>query len=149
MNTVNDSGQDIEARKSLAFDLLNAAGYLERRLDRALSTIRGVSFTEYRMLRVLAARPDARAMRVELAEAVGLTPSAVTRALKPMEKLGLIETLKSERDARRSLACLTSGGQELLSDAEGIVRDVLLGLPIEALGEAGLDAFLRQVGERI
>jgi DNA-binding MarR family transcriptional regulator len=149
MNTVNSSDQNIEARKSLAFDLLNAAGYLERRLDRALSTIRGVSFSEYRMLRVLAARPDARAMRVELAEAVGLTPSAVTRALKPMEKLGLIETLKSERDARRSLACLTSGGQELLSDAEGVVRDVLLGLPIEALGEAGLDAFLRQVGERI
>ena len=145
MNTLNDA----EARKNLAFELLDAAGYLERRLDRALSTIRGLSFSEYRLLRSLAAQPEARAMRVELAESVGLTPSAVTRALKPLEKLGYVETLKSDRDARRSLACLTDGGRELLSDAEGIARDVLQSLPIETLGSAGLDGFLRSVGERI
>lgn len=140
---------DIEARKSLAFDLLDAAGYLERRLDRAISTIRGISFSEYRLLRELSQRPEARAMRVELAQAVGLTPSAVTRALKPLEKLGYVETLKSDRDARRSLACLTKGGRELLSDAEGVARDVLLGLPLESLKSTGLDGFLRQVGERV
>lgn len=141
--------KDPEARKNLAFELLDAAGYLERRLDRALSTIRGLSFSEYRLLRALANQPDARAMRVELAQAVGLTPSAVTRALKPLEKLCYVETLKSDRDARRSLACLTDSGQELLSDAEGIARDVLAALPIESLSSAGLEGFLRQVGERI
>lgn len=145
MNTLNDT----EARKNLAFELLDAAGYLERRLDRALSTIRGLSFSEYRLLRALAVQPEARAMRVELAQAVGLTPSAVTRALKPLEKLCYVETLKSDRDARRSLACLTDSGRELLSDAEGIARDVLETLPIEALTGAGLDDFLRRVGERI
>ena len=140
---------DIEARKKLAFELLDAAGYLERRLDRAISTIRGISFSEYRLLRDLAQRPEARAMRVELAQAVGLTPSAITRALKPLEKLGYVETLKSDWDARRSLACLTSGGQELLSDAEGVARDVLLGLPLDSLASVGLEGFLRQVGERV
>lgn len=147
MNTANDP----EIRKNLAFELLDAAGYLERRLDRALSTIRGLSFSEYRLLRALAAQPDARAMRVELAQAVGLTPSAVTRALKPLEKLSYVETIKSDRDARRSLACLTESGRELLSDAEGIARDTLVSLPIEALGEAGagLTDFLRKVGERL
>ena len=149
MNTYKQDSKNIDARKALAFDLVNAAGYLERRLDRALSGVRGISFSEYRLLRELAARPEARAMRVELAQAVGLTPSAVTRALKPMEKLGLIETLKSERDARRSLACLTSGGRELLEDAEGVARDVLLSLPMDALSAEHLDAFLRQVGERV
>ena len=88
-------------------------------------------------------------MRVELAQAVGLTPSAVTRALKPLEKLCYVETLKSDRDARRSLACLTDSGRELLSDAEGIARDVLQSLPIETLSSAGLDGFLRGVGERV
>jgi DNA-binding MarR family transcriptional regulator len=145
MTTLNDA----EARKNLAFELLDAAGYLERRLDRALSTIRGLSFSEYRLLRSLAAQPEARAMRVELAQAVGLTPSAVTRALKPLEKLCYVETLKSDRDARRSLACLTDSGRELLSDAEGIARDVLQTLPIETLSRAGLDGFLKGVGERI
>ena len=147
MNTANNP----EVRKNLAFELLDAAGYLERRLDRALSTIRGLSFSEYRLLRALAAQPDARAMRVELAQAVGLTPSAVTRALKPLEKLSYVETIKSDRDARRSLACLTESGRELLSDAEGIARDTLVSLPIEALEEAGagLTDFLRKVGERL
>ena len=145
MNTLNDA----EARKNLAFELLDAAGYLERRLDRALSTIRGLSFSEYRLLRSLAAQPEARAMRVELAQSVGLTPSAVTRALKPLEKLCYVETLKSDRDARRSLACLTDSGRELLSDAEGIARDVLQSLPIETLSSAGLEGFLKSVGERI
>jgi DNA-binding MarR family transcriptional regulator len=149
MSTLEHDSNEIDARKALAFDLVNAAGYLERRLDRALSGIRGISFSEYRILRELAARPDARAMRVELAQAVGLTPSAVTRALKPMEKLGLVETLKSDRDARKSLACLTSGGRELLADAEGVARDVLLSLPLDALSAADLDTFLRQVGERV
>jgi DNA-binding MarR family transcriptional regulator len=145
MTTSNDT----EARKNLAFELLDAADYLERRLDRALSTIRGLSFSEYRLLRALAEQPEARAMRVDLAQAVGLTPSAVTRALKPLEKLCYVETLKSDRDARRSLACLTDSGRELLSDAEGIARDVLSSLPIETLSSAGLDEFLRKVGERI
>ncbi len=145
MNTANDT----EASKNLAFELLDAAGYLERRLDRALSTIRGLSFSEYRLLRALAAQPEARAMRVDLAQAVGLTPSAVTRALKPLEKLCYVETLKSDRDARRSLACLTDSGRELLSDAEGIARDVLTTLPIDSLTGTGLDEFLRKVGERV
>lgn len=133
----------------MAFSLLDAAGFLERRLDRSLSAIRGLSFSEYRLLRALAQQPDARAMRVELAEAVGLTPSAVTRALKPLEKLGIVETLKGDRDARRSLACLTRGGRELLADAEGIARDVVLGLPMDSIDGEGLEAFLRQVGERV
>lgn len=137
---------DIERRKSLAFSLLDAAGYVERRLDRALA-IRGLSFSEYRLLRELARRPELRAMRVELAQAVGLTPSAVTRALKPLEKLGFVETLKSERDARRSLACLTPGGRELLADAEGIARDLIASLPMDSLDGEGLEAFLRGVGE--
>lgn len=140
---------DPEGRKNLAFELLDAAGFIEHRLDRALSTIRGLSFSEYRLLRALAIQPEARAMRVDLAQAVGLTPSAVTRALKPLEKLCYVETLKSDRDARRSLACLTDSGRELLSDAEGIARDVLSGLPLESIASAGLDEFLRKVGERI
>ncbi len=138
-----------EGRITLAFELLDAAGYLEHRLDRALSAIRGLSFSEYRLLRALAAQPDARAMRVELAKAVRLTPSAVTRALKPLEKLGYVETLKSDRDARRSLACLTGSGRELLTDAENVARDVLSDLPLESLTSTGIDEFLRTVGERI
>jgi len=122
----------------MVLTLLRAAARVEHRLDRALSCIRGISFTEYRLLRELAARHDASATRVDLAAAVQLTPSAVTRALKPLEKLGYVRTVRDERDARRSLASLTPAGAELVRDAEGVVQDDIaaLGLTSSSADEA-------------
>jgi len=98
---------------------------LEKRLDSSLGSIRGISFAEYRLLRALSDAPSAWASRVELAHAVGLTPSGVTRALRPMEKLGFVTTAKSKRDARLALATLTPPGQELVNDASGVVDDMM------------------------
>ncbi len=112
---------------------------LEQRLDAALSTIKGISFSEYQMLRVLADAPNSAASRVALAEAVGRTPSGITRALRPLEKLGFVETQKSERDARLALAVLTPEGRELVDDASGVLddvaRDLQAGAPATAKAE--------------
>ncbi len=97
---------------------------LERRLDGALSSIKGISFAEYRLLHELADAPPTGLRRVDLAEAVGLTPSGVTRALRPLEKLGFVLTAKSDRDARLALASLTGAGRLLAGDASGVVDDV-------------------------
>lgn len=107
--------------------LLTVAGAwtrLEQRLDAALSTLKGISFTEYRMLRHLADAPNQAASRVDIAHALQRTPSGITRALQPLEKLGYVETRKSERDARLALAALTGAGQELVDDATGVLNDV-------------------------
>ena len=96
---------------------------LERRLDNSLGSIRGISLAEYRLLRAMGDAPASQASRVELAHAVGLTPSGVTRALRPMEKLGIVSTVKSKRDARLAIAALTPAGRELLNDASGVVDD--------------------------
>lgn len=101
---------------------------VERRLDNSLSAIRGISLAEYRLLRALGDLPNARASRVVLAEAVGLTPSGVTRALRPMEKLGIVSTVKSKRDARLAIAALTPAGRALLSDASTVVDDTMRAL---------------------
>lgn len=113
--------------------LLDSARLLERRLSTALSNIRGISFSEYRLISRLATQFDGSATRVDLAQAVGLTPSAITRALIPLEKMGYVSTEKSARDARRSLAVLTASGKELAGDAQGVVDDVLRDLPIDLL----------------
>lgn len=112
-----------EQALSLAF----AASWnrLEKRLDSSLGSIRGISFAEYRLLRALSDAPNAWASRVDLANAVGLTPSGVTRALRPMEKLGYVATAKSKRDARLALASLTPAGQDLVNDASGVVDDIM------------------------
>jgi len=122
---------------NLIFTLLKAASRIERRLDRVLSATKGVSFTEYHLLNVLNEKHSGSATRVDLAHAVSLTPSAITRALKPLEKIGFVATEKSAHDARRSIASLTPAGSELLEDAKKIVLDeiALLALPNEGIDE--------------
>ena len=109
----------------LALTFASACNRLERRLDQSLGAIRGISLAEYRLLRALGDAPGSRASRVDLAEAVGLTPSGVTRALRPMEKLGIVSTVRSKRDARLAIAALTQAGREVLDDASGVVDDTM------------------------
>ncbi|MGI9600450.1 MAG: MarR family winged helix-turn-helix transcriptional regulator [Acidimicrobiales bacterium] len=111
--------------QDLILMLLAAGQSVERHLDQALSVIKGITFSEYQLLSALAGKPKATATRVDLAAAVAMTPSGVTRALKPLEKLGFVKTVKDDRDARRSLATLTADGSELVNDASGVVDDVL------------------------
>jgi len=126
-----------KSNTELIFTLLKAASRVERRLDRVLSATKGVSFTEYHLLNVLHEKHSGSATRVDLANAVSLTPSAITRALKPLEKIGFVVTEKSDHDARRSIASLTRAGRELLEDANKIVLDeiALLALPSDGINE--------------
>lgn len=109
---------------------------LESRLDQHLGAIRGISLAEYRLLHALGNAPGSQASRVDLAQSVGLTPSGVTRALRPMEKLGIVSTLKSKRDARLSIAAMTPAGRELLNDASTVVDDTMKSLLKRAPGVA-------------
>jgi len=111
--------------QTLALTFAGAWNKLERRLDNSLGSIRGISLAEYRLLRALGDAPNSQASRVDLAQSVGLTPSGVTRALRPMEKLGIVSTLKSKRDARLAIAALTPAGREMLDDASGVVDDTM------------------------
>lgn len=118
----------ITPEQALALAFANAWNRLERRLDHSLAAIRGVSLAEYRLLRALGDAPGSQASRVDLAHAVGLTPSGVTRALRPMEKLGIVSTVRSKRDARLAIAALTPVGRELLDDASRVVDDTMRAL---------------------
>jgi len=115
----------INQEQTLALTFSASWNRLERRLDKNLGAIRGISLAEYRLLRALGDAPASQASRVDLADAVGLTPSGVTRALRPMEKLSIVSTVKSKRDARLTIAALTPTGRELLDDASGVVDDTM------------------------
>jgi DNA-binding MarR family transcriptional regulator len=115
----------ITQEQTLTLAFAAAWNRLEKRLDSSLGSIRGISLAEYRLLQALSEAPNSWASRVDLAHAVGLTPSGVTRALRPMEKLGFVSTAKSKRDARLALASLTPSGQELVNDASGVVNDTM------------------------
>ena len=116
---------DLSRQQGLALAFASAWNRVERQLDHSLGSIRGISLAEYRLLRALGDAPNAQASRVDLSQTVGLTPSGVTRALRPMEKLGIVSTVKSKRDARLAIAGLTPAGRELLRDASALVDDAM------------------------
>lgn len=93
-----------------------AGSRISRRLEHTFS-LHGISFTEFRVLHHLASAPGECMRRVELAEAVALTPSGVTRLLNPMEKIHLVEKEKNPRDARVSLVRLSRAGRTIYRDA--------------------------------
>ena len=140
----------ISSEQRLALDFAAAWNRVERRLDHSLGAIRGISLAEYRLLRALGDAPSSRSSRVDLAAAVGLTPSGVTRALRPMEKLGIVSTVKSKRDARLAIAALTPAGRDLLSDASGVVDDAMKTmarrLPDDGPEISALMGFLDNIG---
>jgi DNA-binding MarR family transcriptional regulator len=109
------------------FALAVAAAWnnLERQLDCSLGSIRGVSFAEYRLLRALSEAPDSQASRIDAARSVGLTASGVTRALRPLEKVGLVSTVRNKRDARLAIAKLTPAGHALVKDASSVVNETM------------------------
>ncbi len=129
---MNPSLPPLGTEQELFATITDAAAWLQRRLDGGLS-IAGLTYGEYRLLRAIADAPGRRISRVDLAGLVGLTASGVTRALRPLEKLGYVETARDQRDARRALASLTTAGEELARNASGIVddtcRSVLDGAP--------------------
>ena len=129
--------------EALVLQVLDTAAALERGLDTALSHSRGVTFREYRLLQTLSQASDKGLTRVALARSTSVTPSAVTRALKPLEKLGYVTTARNERDARQSLAALTKGGEELLRDVAGVLTDYFNDLGVQSEDQAQLEALLQ------
>lgn len=129
---------EASVNQMLLLGVVDVVDRIERRASAALSSIKGISLAEYRLLRALGESVNSQASRVALADAVGLTASGVTRALVPLEKLGFVETVRDERDARKALASLTEAGVELVSDASGVLDDHVAAVVIDAERAAGV-----------
>ncbi len=94
-----------------------AQAALARRFDGRLGTWHGLSFGDFIVLLHLGGSPDGRLRRVDLAAQLGLTASAVTRTLIPLEKIGLVARRPDPHDARVGYAVLTKAGWRVLGEA--------------------------------
>ncbi|WP_332877567.1 MarR family winged helix-turn-helix transcriptional regulator [Massilia sp. S19_KUP03_FR1] len=101
--------------------LARANAVLIRRFDSALGTYHGISFGDFQILNHLNNAPEGKLRRIDLAERVGLSASGVTRALLPLEKIGLVTRESDPRDARVGLALITATGRELATNATEVV----------------------------
>lgn len=86
---------------------------LTNRFDRALG---GLSLTEFLVLTELELSPTKQLRRIELAEALGVTSSGISKILLPMMKVHLIKDGKTSDDARVRSVEATAAGREKMHD---------------------------------
>jgi len=108
--------------------LVRAQTSLVKRFDGRLAALHGVSLADLLVLLQLGRAEGGRMRRVDLAQALGLTASGVTRGLIPLERIGLVHREPDPRDARVAYAVLTATGRErlteMLATAEEVAADV-------------------------
>ncbi|GHE06864.1 MarR family winged helix-turn-helix transcriptional regulator [Streptomyces alanosinicus] len=149
-------GQTVAAAMSDSLDatlrLVRAQAALVRRFDSRLSGLHGVSLTDFTLLLRLGQAPGGRMRRVDLAGALGLTASGVTRGLAPLERIGLVTREADARDARVAYASLTPTGRrrlkEMVTTAEETAAEVFAPAAWSVEDIALLSALLTRLGGR-
>ena len=86
---------------NLCLQLATANAALTRRFDGRLGTLHGIGFGDLMVILALAQAPGSRLRRIDLAGEMGLTASAVTRMLIPLERIGLVKRQRDPRDPAR------------------------------------------------
>lgn len=107
-----------ETKQSIAIiNLWLSSTSVSKNIDMNLGAIHGIGYTEYVVLLHLMKMPNKVARRIDLADSIGRSASAITKMLSPMEKIGLIEKQVNPRDARESLVKITTAGEQIFIDA--------------------------------
>lgn len=130
------------------YGLLRTHADLVRALDRELQAACGISFGDYDVLVTLANGP-AEGMRMgQLADAIVLSPSGVTRVVARLERAGLVE--RRAENQRIVRAALTDRGRHRLGEAAPIHLDGIRRRFLEPLGDGAADlaAAWRRIGDR-
>jgi DNA-binding MarR family transcriptional regulator len=127
----------------LFLDLNRAHAVVSRRFDAELGSVHGIGLNDLSLLNLLAEAPEQRMRRVDLAQALGVTPSGVTWMLRPLAKRRLVASEASASDARVAFAVLTDAGRRLVAEALPSARQ----LAAELLGAQLHKAELARVTE--
>jgi DNA-binding MarR family transcriptional regulator len=110
------------------------------KMDEAFCKLLGVNRTDGRCLDVIDQRPGLTAG--ELAEAVGLSPGAVTTVLDRLEERGFVTRSRDPNDRRRVTLKMTPEANRLAWEAYGPLGE--MGGPfIAALSDKELEAVIR------
>ena len=121
---------------------------LSRRMDAKLG---GLGFSDFLILYALSTAEGKRMRRIDLAEAIGLTASGITRLLLPMEKIGLVKREAHDGDARVSYVAIAPGGEmklaEAISRAEEFCSDIIH--PAESVEVERANNIIEKMSKRI
>jgi DNA-binding MarR family transcriptional regulator len=118
---------------------------ITRELEARLMGAHGLTLSDYDVLVQLARAPERKLRNIELAKAVVLTRSGVTRLVDGLERDGLVARASCPSDRRGSFVALTPQGARRLRDAASTHLDGVRELFVERLGQGGreqMDALL-------
>jgi len=96
---------------------LRGHAQIVRALDAELEAEHGLPLTSYDVLINLSLAPNRRLRMFELADAIVLSRSGLTRLVDRLERDGLVEREPGEADRRQIYAQLTDRGFEVLEEA--------------------------------
>ena len=122
-NATNRTGAAVDFRKLTDDQLAAWSGFLMghaqivRALDAELEREHGLPLSSYDVLIQLSLVPDRRLRMFELADAIVLSRSGLTRLVDRLERAGLVERERGEADPRQMYARLTDRGLEVLVEA--------------------------------
>lgn len=103
----------------LGYLLYRVTALLRPEVSAALSPL-GLTLPEFVCLRILSLSPGLSS--AELARHASVTPQAMNTVLRKLEDLGVVTRPASVSSGRSLPASLTSQGQDLLQQAEAVVR---------------------------
>ncbi|CAB4919415.1 unannotated protein [freshwater metagenome] len=116
--TSASKSSSLSARELRAWrGMLRAHAALTKALDADLEAQHGIPLTSYEVLLLLADAPDHRMRMSDLADAVLLSRSGLTRLVDRMARDGLLERETCDSDARGAYARITPAGLTLLAAA--------------------------------
>jgi DNA-binding MarR family transcriptional regulator len=94
-------------------------------LERELGERHGLGVSDFEVLERLAESDDRRFRAQELADAVHLSQSALSRLITRLERNGLVERCMCDMDRRGIYVTLTDAGRQRHAEAAPTHRDVL------------------------
>lgn len=122
--------------------------FVKGRLESGLQAEHELSESEFRVLRRLAEASERKLRMRDVADAVGLSQSAVSRLVGRLEEdRGLVDRCHCHHDRRGMYTRLTDRGAELLADAEATHSEVLRSAWREAVAAGDLDESLVELSE--
>ena len=95
---------------------IRAHATIVRELDAELRAAHGLPLSSFDVLVQLSLAPEGRMQMYELAEAVHLSRSGLTRLVDRLERQGMLERHRGERDPRQVFACITRRGLKRLAE---------------------------------
>jgi len=141
------STQAIEETTQTAWvRFLRAHAALTRELSARLEAEHGLTLSDYDVLVQLYHAPEHSLRRVDIARAVLLTASGITRLLDGLERAGWVEKRACASDARVSYAALTEAGLAKFEAAAEFHRKDITGLFGARFSEAERNQLVELLG---